>query len=105
MEIRAYSGYNRRGYNQPMNGLVDDLLSAGQTFLAAQAAPVIQAVAPAAAPQAAPAPAPVLAARPVMDMDAPASAATTTTQTSSTCLSPWTLLILALIVYYLFRKK
>jgi len=84
-----------------MNGLVDDLLSAGQTFLAAQAAPVIQAIAP--APVQTIAPAPVVTARPVMQMDAPAPQPATATP--STCMSPYTMLIIAAIVYYLFLRK
>lgn len=84
-----------------MNGLVDDLLSAGQTFLAAQVAPVIQAVAP--APAQTIAPDPVVTARPVMQMDAPAPQPATAAP--STCMSPYTMLIIAAIVYYLFLRK
>lgn len=102
MHIRAYSGYT-----QPMNGLVDDLLSAGQTFLAAQAAPVLQAIAPQPTPAPAPvyqAPSPMVTARPIMDMDLPAPT-TAAKPTQEKCMSPYTMLIIAAIVYYLFLRK
>lgn len=87
-----------------MNGLVDDLLSAGQTFLAAQAAPVLQAIAPKPTPAPAPAPALEVTARPVMDMDLPAPT-TAAKPTAEKCMSPYTMLIIAAIVYYLFMRK